>query len=125
MAIRWDLKHWLAAERRIYRPSELQPVLAERGGLHLSLQAISTLMNRRPDAIRFRTMQALCRALDCKLSDFCEISPDADPMSEAQAAGARRKHQAGGKKKRVSRQRRLQIVFPELPERLGGSSKRS
>src|SRR6266487_928530 len=61
MPIVWNLKKWLAVERDIYRPSELQ------------------------------TIQALCNALDCKLSDFCDVLPDAAKEQEKQrkVAGGR------------------------------------
>ncbi len=76
MPIVWNLKKWLAMERDIYRPSELQVLLAEKAGVQLSLQAISALINGKPNALRLQTIQALCNALDCKLSDFCEVLPD-------------------------------------------------
>lgn len=76
MSIVWNLKKWLAVERDIYRPSELQSLLAEKAGVHLSNQALSTLINGKPNALRLQTIQALCNALDCKLSDFCEVLPD-------------------------------------------------
>jgi DNA-binding Xre family transcriptional regulator len=77
MPVIWNLKKWLAVERDIYRPSELQAVLAQNAGVQLSLQAISALINGKPNALRLQTIQALCNALDCKLSDFCEVLPDA------------------------------------------------
>ncbi len=78
MPVRWDLKKWLAVERNIYRPSELRTLLLTKAGVKISLQAVSTLINNTPGALRLPTMQALCNALDCKLSDFCEILPDTD-----------------------------------------------
>ena len=76
MPILWNLKKWLAVERDIYRPSELQALLAEKAGVQLSLQAVSALINGKPNALRLQTIQALCNALNCKLSDFCEVLPD-------------------------------------------------
>jgi DNA-binding Xre family transcriptional regulator len=87
MPITWNLKKWLAVERDIYRPSELQAVLAERAGVHLTLQAISSLMNKKPGALRLQTVQALCNALDCKLSDFCDVTPDAERRQQRQIVG--------------------------------------
>lgn len=84
MPIIWNLKRWLAAERDIYRPSELQAVLAKKAGVHLTIQAISSLLNKKPGALRLQTIQALCNALDCKLSDFCEVTPDADRQQQRQ-----------------------------------------
>jgi DNA-binding Xre family transcriptional regulator len=76
MPVVWNLKKWLAVERDIYRPSELQALLGERAGVQLSLQAVSALINGTPSALRLQTIQALCNALDCKLSDFCDVLPD-------------------------------------------------
>lgn len=87
MPIRWNLKKWLAVERDIYRPSELQAVLAEKAGVHLTLQAISSLLNKKPGALRLQTVQALCDALDCKLSDFCDVTPDAQRQQQRQIVG--------------------------------------
>ena len=76
MAIVWTLKKWLAVNRDIYRASEVQSLLAEKVGVRLSLQAISTIINGQPSALRLHTIQALCTALDCRLSDFCDVVPD-------------------------------------------------
>lgn len=76
MPVIWNLKRWLAVEHNIYRPTELQALLAAEAGVQLSLPAISSLLNKKPDALRLHTIQALCNALHCTLSDFCEILPD-------------------------------------------------
>ncbi len=73
----WNFRVWLAKERGIFSPAQLQKVLVERAGVRLSLQALSSLMKSRPEAIRFQTMQAICNALNCRLSDFCQMTPDA------------------------------------------------
>jgi DNA-binding Xre family transcriptional regulator len=78
MTVQWNLKRWLAIERNIYRPSELRALLLTKTDVKLSLQAVSSLVNGTPGALRLRTIQALCNALDCKLSDFCEVFPDTD-----------------------------------------------
>lgn len=62
--------------RDIYRPSELQLLIAEKVGVRLSLQAISAIINGQPSALRLQTIQALCTALDCKLSEFCDVLPE-------------------------------------------------
>src|SRR2546429_897835 len=98
MPITWNLKKWLAVERDIYRPSELQALLAEKAGVQLSHQAVSALMNEKPNALRLQTIQALCNALNCKLSDFCEVLPDSanEQQKQRKIAGfffsSRRRH---------------------------------
>jgi len=88
MAIVWTLKKWLAVNRDIYRASELQLLLAEKAGVRLSLQAISAILNAQPSALRLQTIQALCNALDCKLSDFCDVLPDTPAQRKQKAAGS-------------------------------------
>ncbi|HEX7733833.1 MAG TPA: substrate-binding domain-containing protein [Ktedonobacteraceae bacterium] len=76
MPVQWNLKQWMAVNRQIYRPADLQALLEEKAGVQLSWQAVSALLNNTPGALRLSTIQALCNALDCKLSDFCEVAPD-------------------------------------------------
>ena len=42
---------------------------------------LSILKNNKAKAIRFSTLDAICRALECQPSDILEYSPDV-PMSE-------------------------------------------
>ncbi len=95
------LRSWLAVEHNIYRPSELRTVLAERAGYHLTVQAVSLLMKQRPSELRLRTIEAICRSLNCKLSDFCEVTSDVEPVTVMEPlapdapAGKRRKRISG------------------------------
>lgn len=100
MPVVWNLKKWLAVERDIYRPSELQALLAEKAGVQLSLQAVSALINGKPNALRLQTIQAMCNALDCKLSDFCDVLPDPakEQRKRRQATGDVPSRLYGGKK---------------------------
>jgi DNA-binding Xre family transcriptional regulator len=88
MPVVWKLKKWLAVERDIYRPSELQTLLAEKAGVQLSIQALSALINSTPGGLRFQTVQALCNALNCELSDFCRVLPDSEEELAARGKGA-------------------------------------
>ena len=48
--------------------------LSERVGI--SLANLSILKNNHAKAIRFSTLDAICRALDCQPSDIMEYLPD-------------------------------------------------
>lgn len=112
MPIVWNLKKWLAVEHDIYRPSELQAELAEKAGVQLSLQAVSALMNGKPNALRLQTIQALCNALECKLSDFCEVVPDSPTearQKQRKVAGGGPVRLYGGKEKPKSQE----SLFPD------------
>lgn len=112
MAIVWNLKKWLAVERDIYRPSELQALLAEKAGVQLSLQAVSALINGKPNALRLQTIQALCNALECKLSDFCDVLPDSSTeqrQKQRKTAGSGPVRLYGDK----ARSNRQESIFPD------------
>lgn len=53
--------------------------LSERVGI--TLANLSILKNNKAKAIRFTTLDAICRALDCQPSDILEYVPD-DPANE-------------------------------------------
>ena len=48
--------------------------LAERVGI--TLANLSILKNNKAKAIRFSTLSAICKALDCKVEDIIEYIPD-------------------------------------------------
>lgn len=54
--------------------------LSDRVGI--TLANLSILKNNHAKAIRFSTLDALCRALDCQPSDLLEFIPDEEPTSK-------------------------------------------
>ena len=44
--------------------------------IDLSLANLSILKNNRAKAVRFSTLEAICRALDCQPGDILEYTPD-------------------------------------------------
>lgn len=58
--------------------------LAERIGI--TPANLSILKNNKAKAVRFSTLEALCKALDCQPADLLEYLPDADTASPAQEA---------------------------------------
>ena len=42
---------------------------------------ISILKNGKARAVRFSTLEAICRALDCQPGDLLEYRPDAEPQN--------------------------------------------
>ena len=48
--------------------------LSERVGI--TLANLSILKNNRAKAVRFSTLDAICRALECQPSDILEFVPD-------------------------------------------------
>ena len=50
--------------------------ISDRVGI--TLANLSILKNNRAKAIRFSTLDAICRALDCQPSDILEFVPDSE-----------------------------------------------
>lgn len=50
--------------------------LADKVGI--TLANLSILKNNKAKAIRFSTLSAICKALDCKVEDIIEYIPDAE-----------------------------------------------
>lgn len=48
--------------------------LSEKVGI--TLANLSILKNNKAKAIRFSTLEAICQALDCSISDIMEYIPD-------------------------------------------------
>lgn len=54
--------------------------LSERVGL--TLANLSVLKNGRAKALRFSTLEAICRALDCQPGELLEFADDEPPPAE-------------------------------------------
>lgn len=80
MSLIWKLKRVMVLQKDLHRASDLQAALA-KCGLRMSLTSCCALVNKKPEALRVPTMEAICKALNCRLSDFCEIEPD-DPQDD-------------------------------------------
>ncbi|UUV25852.1 MULTISPECIES: helix-turn-helix transcriptional regulator [Lysinibacillus] len=50
--------------------------LAEKTGLHRN--GLSRLYNEETDGIKFQTLELICKALDCQITDLIEIVEDQD-----------------------------------------------
>ena len=54
--------------------------LSEKVGI--TLANLSILKNNKAKAIRFTTLDAICRALDCQVSDILEFTPEGENEDE-------------------------------------------
>lgn len=75
MAIRVNLDRMLL-ERRMSLTE-----LAERVGI--TLANLSILKTGKARAVRFSTLEALCKELDCQPADLLEYEPDEDELKNA------------------------------------------
>ena len=113
MPLQWTLRKWLAVERDIYKPSQLQARILEKTGIKISIQALSALMTEQPGALRIQTIQVLCDALDCDLHAFCNVTPDPRKHQEPirHAVGENRRLY-GGKSARGRQQKDAKDAIP-------------
>lgn len=104
--MRWNLR-LAAANRGIWKASELQRMLAEHG-LVISAGKMSGLWSGRPASIKLDDLNVICTVLDCSVTELLIPEPEkvARPASEQQPQ--KRAADGGG----------LQVV----PRRRGGRS---
>lgn len=97
MPIAWTLRKWLAVTHDIYGASSLRRRIVEATGVEISAQALGALLREPPKALRIETIQALCTTFQCRLSDFCEVTPN-----PVRRRVRRRPYAAQGRKRRVA-----------------------
>jgi DNA-binding Xre family transcriptional regulator len=90
--MRWNLR-LAAANRGIWKASELQRLLAE-GGLQISAGKMSGLWSGQPASIKLEDLDVICVVLGCGVEELLIPEPDkvtrrpADQPSQTQAAAA-------------------------------------
>lgn len=52
------------------------------GKVDITLSNLSILKTGKAKAIRFSTLEAICKALNCQPADILEYLPDTDPSSQ-------------------------------------------
>jgi DNA-binding Xre family transcriptional regulator len=72
--MKWNLR-LAAANRGIWKASELQRMLAERG-LVISAGKMSGLWSGNPNALKLRDLDVFCAVLDCGIDELLIPEPD-------------------------------------------------
>lgn len=94
--MKWNLR-MVAAQRDIWRPTQLQTVLAEVG-FTPSLSKVAALWSGKPVTVRLEDLDKICAALDCTVADLMQAEPQSYLASrdhdERRVAGARPDHGA-------------------------------
>ena len=100
--MQWDLR-LAAAQRGIWRSSDLRRLLAE-AGLEISAGKMSHLWSGRPISIRLDDLDVICAVLGCEPGDLLVRDPAAAglagqeaPAAAAAAAPAIRPSRRGGR----------------------------
>ncbi|WP_082310147.1 helix-turn-helix domain-containing protein [Nonomuraea sp. SBT364] len=84
--MKWKLR-WAAAQRDIWRPSDLLPVF-QQVGFTPSLSKVAALWSGKPVTVRLDDLDKICTALDCTVADLLEAEPvSAEAEHERRAVG--------------------------------------
>jgi putative transcriptional regulator len=85
--MQWNLR-MVAAQRGIWRASDLRRLLAE-AGLEISGGKMSYLWSGQPISVRLDDLEVICRVLDCQPSELLVRDPaTSKPEPAANAAGS-------------------------------------
>src|SRR3954463_6935461 len=89
--MRWNLR-LAAANRGIWKASELQRMLVERG-LVISAGKMSGLWSGRPASIKLDDLNVICAVLGCEVSEL--LIPEPDKVSRPGHGGQARQAASG------------------------------
>jgi DNA-binding Xre family transcriptional regulator len=81
--MQWNLR-LAAANRGIWKASELQRLLAEHG-LVISAGKMSGLWSGQPASIKLDDLDVICAVLGCEVSELLVLEPDKVPHSDNSA----------------------------------------
>lgn len=108
----WRLREFLA-ERGFRSASHISRTIAERTGRDLSVQAVCVLLNEPPKMLRIETMQLICDAFYCQLSDFCVVTPQVTTRAPARKPVARAQSKRAVKKAKPASPLNVANFFPD------------
>lgn len=80
--MRWNLR-LAAANRGIWKASQLQRMLAERGGLVISAGKMSGLWSGSPGSVKLDDLDVICAVLGCEVNEVLIREPDKVPQPGA------------------------------------------
>jgi DNA-binding Xre family transcriptional regulator len=90
--VKWNLR-WVAAQRDIWRPSDLLAAF-EQVGFTPSLSKVAALWSGKPITVRLDDLDRICAALGCTVADLLQAESlaagdhDADHEQAQRAVGA-------------------------------------
>lgn len=85
--MKWNLR-LAAANRGIWKASELRRLLAERG-IEMSTGKMSGLWSGQPSVLRPEELDAFCAVLGCEISDLITAEPETIPAPASSTQEAR------------------------------------
>lgn len=82
--MKWNLR-LVAAQRGIWKATELQRMLAEHG-LVVSAGKMSGLWSRTPASLKLDDLDTICAVLGCDIGDLLEPEPVTERVRRAERA---------------------------------------
>jgi DNA-binding Xre family transcriptional regulator len=82
--MKWNLR-LAAANRGVWKASELQRMLAERG-LVISAGKMSGLWSGTPNVVKLRDLDVICAVLDCGVDELLVPEPATVTASQSEAS---------------------------------------
>jgi DNA-binding Xre family transcriptional regulator len=92
--VKWNLR-WAAAQRDIWRPSDLLKAF-EEVGFTPSLSKVAALWSGKPISVRLDDLDKMCAALGCTVSDLLEAEPVTGVSGEETQRAVGADNQASG-----------------------------
>jgi DNA-binding Xre family transcriptional regulator len=83
--MKWNLR-LAAANRGIWKASELQRLLAERG-MVISAGKMSGLWSSQPNTVRLDELDVICAVLGCDVAELLLPEPETVPLPAPAAGG--------------------------------------
>lgn len=80
--MKWNLR-LVAAQRGIWKATELQRMLAEHG-LVVSAGKMSGLWSRTPASLKLDDLDTICAVLGCDVGDLLQPEPVTEPRRRAE-----------------------------------------
>jgi DNA-binding Xre family transcriptional regulator len=108
--MKWNLR-LAAANRGIWKASELRRMLAERGVV-ISAGKMSGLWSGQPNTIRLDELDVICAVLGCGVEELLLLEPDSVPAPVPASATGERATAAGQDRAVTPRSRRGRSLPP-------------
>ena len=93
MPLTWTLKQWLQTNRGLTFTTDrapknakaLQEIIRHRTGNKIAVRTLHNLLENQPKTFGYRHLQVICDAFQCRLNDFCDLTPSSADLTPSSA----------------------------------------
>lgn len=97
MPLTWTLKQWLQTNRGLTFTTDrapknakaLQEIIRHRTGNKIAVRTLHNLLENQPKTFGYRHLQVICDAFQCRLNDFCDLTPSSADLTSSSAENRR------------------------------------